>query len=220
VRDDELGMDRTVAATWPPNAEWPASADEGPDDEDADDSALEAERPNADGGAAVGESVVIDEFDGVDIDELADEDGVEAVAAIEGHPLHPALVPLPIGSFVGAFLCDVAYTRTHDRFWARGARLLTGAGIVTGLAAGSLGALDFTGRARIRARPAAWVHGAGNLAVIGLAAASEKLRARDEGSAVGRGSLALSAASVAVLAVTGWLGGELAFRDRIGVTSR
>jgi hypothetical protein len=28
------------------------------------------------------------------------------------------------------------------------------------------------------------------------------------------------AASVAVLAVTGWLGGELAFRDRIGMTSR
>jgi uncharacterized membrane protein len=48
--------------------------------------------------------------------------------------------------------------------------------------------------------------------VIGLAAASEKLRARDERSAVGRGALALSAASVAVLAVTGWLGGELAFR--------
>lgn len=168
MHDDELGMDRTVAATWPPDDTWPAVTEDLADDdvdEDVDGgwvagaSALEGAHADAGGGAAAGEAAVIDESDSSDIDKLPDADGVEAVAAIEGHPLHPALVPLPIGSFVGAFLCDLAYARSHDRFWARGARLLTGAGIVTGLA-------------------------------------------------------------VAVLAVTGWLGGELAFRHRIGVTGR
>jgi uncharacterized membrane protein len=46
------------------------------------------------------------------------------------------------------------------------------------------------------------------------------LRSRDDRAAVPRGALAISAASVAVLGVTGWLGGELAYRDRIGMTSR
>ena len=216
MRDDDLGMDRTVAATWAPDDTWPAFTDEF-----ADELAPGAAHANPGGGAEAAVSIIIDEFEGLGFDDdLADDEGVEAVAAIEGHPLHPALVPLPIGSFVGAFLCDLAYVRTHDRFWARGARLLTGAGLVTGLLAGSLGALDFTGRARIRSRPAAWVHGAGNLAVLGLAAASERLRTRDERGAIERGALALSAASVAVLGVTGWLGGELAFRDRFGMTSR
>ena len=216
MRDDELGLDRTVAATWAPDDTWPAFTEEF-----ADELAPGAAHANPGGGAEVGEAMVADELGGLGFDDdLADGDGVEAVAAIEGHPLHPVLVPLPIGSFVGAFLCDLAYVGTHDRFWARGARLLTGAGLVTGVLAGSLGALDFTGRARIRSRRTAWVHGAGNLAVLGLAAVSERLRTADERGAVARGALAISAASVAVLGVTGWLGGELAFRDRIGMTSR
>ena len=215
MRDDELGLDRTVAATWAPDDTWPAFTEEF-----ADELAPGAAHANPGGGAEVGEAIVIDQYENFADDDLADDEGVEALAAIEGHPLHPVLVPLPIGSFVGAFLCDLAYVRTHDRFWARGARLLTGAGLVTGLLVGSLGALDFTGRARIRSRPTAWVHGAGNLAVLGLAAVSERLRSADERGAVARGALALSAASVAVLGVTGWLGGELAFRDRIGMTSR
>ncbi|MBA2700124.1 MAG: DUF2231 domain-containing protein [Chloroflexi bacterium] len=148
----------------------------------------------------------------------SDAEPVQSVAAINGHPLHPSVVPLPIGAFVGAFVSDLAYARTHDPFWARSARLLTDAGIVTGLLAGSLGAMDFTGREQIRGHAAAWLHGGGNLAVIGLAVLSRSLRQRDERAAVMGGGLAISAMSAAILGMTGWLGGELAFRQRIGVT--
>lgn len=147
-----------------------------------------------------------------------DREPVEAVAAIGGHPLHPMVVPLPIGSFVGAFLADAAYARTRDPFWARSARYLTTAGIVTGVLAGTLGAMDFTGRRRVRSHAAAWVHAGGNVAVLGLALVSGALRSRDERAAVSRGALAISAVSAAILGVTGWLGGELAYRSRIGVT--
>ena len=222
MQDHELGMDRTVAASWAPDDTWPAFtagitgiADElGAHTAEAPPAAPLTGTPDA--------AEVMDVFVAVD-DGFTDDleaDGppaVEAVAAIEGHPLHPAIVPLPIGSFVGAFLCDLAYVRTHDRFWARSARLLTGAGLVTGAIAGSLGAIDFTGRREIRSYPAAWVHAGGNAAVLGLGVVSEIIRAKDERGAVARGALAISAASVALLGLTGWLGGELAFRARIGV---
>jgi uncharacterized membrane protein len=149
--------------------------------------------------------------------EIAGPEPVEAVAAVDGHPLHPVVVPLPIGSFVGAFLCDLAYARTHDAFWARGARILTGAGIATGLLAGALGAMDFTGRREIRSHGAAWAHAGGNLTVLALSTVSELARSRQDGR-VPAAAMALSATSAMILLVTGWLGGELAYRERIGVT--
>ena len=120
---------------------------------------------------------------------------------------------------MGAFLCDLAYLRTKDRFWARGARILTGAGLVTGAIAGSLGAIDFTGRREIRSHKSAWVHAGGNLTVMALGLVSEVIRAKDERTAVARGALAISAVSAAILGVTGWIGGELSYRERIGVTT-
>jgi uncharacterized membrane protein len=148
----------------------------------------------------------------------AGPDAVPSVAHIGGHPLHPMIVPLPIGAFVGAFVADVAYARTHDPFWARSARHLTDAAIVTGLLAGALGATDFSGRERTRERPEAWLHAGGNAAVIGLAVAARMLRGRDERAAARGAGLLLSGASAGILAVTGWLGGELSYRHRIGVT--
>ena len=143
---------------------------------------------------------------------------VPSLAAIDGHPLHPAIVPLPIGAFVGAFAADVAYAVTGNRFYERAGRELARAGIVTGLLAGALGATDLLGRDRIRGKGTAWIHAGGNVAAIGLAAASMPLRR--ERSRLWRVPAALlaSTAIVAILGVTGWLGGELAFRHRIGVT--
>src|SRR5206468_431557 len=110
--------------------------------------------------------------------------------------------------------------RTRDRFWARGARILTAAGLGTGVLAGSLGAIDFTGRRPIRRHPSAWLHAAGNAAVLGLAIGSLALRGRDEREAITRGGLAISASIATILLVTGWLGGELAYRERVGVIPR
>jgi uncharacterized membrane protein len=147
---------------------------------------------------------------------------IPSIAAIAGHPLHPAIVPLPIGSFVGALACDVAFAATGDRFFARASRLLTGGALVTGLAAGALGALDFVGRPAIRSHPAAWVHAGGNVVALGLGLASLAARGMrgDDRRGIVPAGLALNAAAGGVLLVTAWLGGELAFRHRVGVTDR
>jgi uncharacterized membrane protein len=231
----ELGIDRTVVSMWAPDDSWPALLDEyavEPPDARAPEATARFGQQRAGGGGRLTASR--DEPIRTDVDvpqDLVDtvapipdepvlEESVQAVAAIDGHPLHPVVVPLPIGAFVGAFAADVAYLRTHDRFWARSARVLTAAGLATGALAGTLGAVDFTGRRRIRRHASAWVHAGGNAAVLGLALASIALRGRDERAAVARGGLAISAASAGLLLLTGWLGGELAYRERIGVIPR
>jgi uncharacterized membrane protein len=230
----ELGIDRTVVSMWSPDDSWPSLLDEyaSMDDEPAATAVARAAGARHAGGG--GSAATDPEPARTDLDvpaDIADTVApipdeptlglpVQAVAAVDGHPLHPVVVPLPIGAFVGAFAADVAYLRTRDRFWARGARVLTAAGLGTGLLAGSLGALDFTGRRPIRRHPSAWVHAAGNVAVLALGLGSLALRGRDERAAITRGGLAISGSIATILLVTGWLGGELAYRERIGVIPR
>jgi uncharacterized membrane protein len=145
-------------------------------------------------------------------------EAVESRAAITGHPIHPMLVPLPIGALVGVALSDIAYVRTNDPFWARSARHLTDAAIIAATVAAIPGMVDFTSREQIRERPEAWVHAAGNVTVLGLAILSRTIRSRDERSAAAGPGLAISGLSAAILGITGWLGGELSYRHRIGVT--
>jgi uncharacterized membrane protein len=130
------------------------------------------------------------------------------------------LVPLPIGLLAGAFGSDLAYAATHDRLWARASLALTAAGVLAGATAGSLGAVDFLSRARIRQQPMAWMHGGGNALVLGLGLLSVAARFRAPERAVLPTGLLLSATSAGLLLATGWLGGELVYRYRAGVIPR
>jgi uncharacterized membrane protein len=147
-------------------------------------------------------------------------DAIPSTAAIAGHPLHPSVVPLPIGALAGALASDVAYVVTKDPFFARAARLLTLAGLVTGTLAAVLGGVDFWTRGQIRSHRAAWLHVIGNAATLLLGGISLGLRTRDERLAAKGPGLVLSAISGLVLIVTGWLGGELSYRHRVGITER
>ncbi|HET7028750.1 MAG TPA: DUF2231 domain-containing protein [Candidatus Limnocylindrales bacterium] len=145
-------------------------------------------------------------------------DGVPSTAAIGGHPIHPMLVPIPIGLFVGALASDIAYVATRDRFWARAARALTAGGVVSGLLSAAFGATDFLTRREIRELPIAWLHAGGNVLVVTLGTASVAARAQDPERGVLPVGLALSLASGSLLLVTGWLGGELVYRHRIALS--
>ena len=142
---------------------------------------------------------------------------VPSLAAIAGHPLHPMVVPLPIGALTFALASDLAYAATGDRFWARASATLLGAGVVTGALAGALGATDFFGREQVRDKGEAWIHAIGNVAALGLSAVNLARRRGSGGRAVVPVGLALSAVTGGMLLVTGWLGGELSYRHRIGV---
>ena len=59
-------------------------------------------------------------------------------ASIAGHPIHPMLVPIPIGLWVFSLVCDIVFTvggKNPD--WATVALFTMGGGIVGALLAAS-----------------------------------------------------------------------------------
>jgi uncharacterized membrane protein len=138
-----------------------------------------------------------------------------STAAIAGHPLHPMLVPVPIGLLTAAVVSDGAYAITGDSFWARASRWLLGGGLLAGLMAATLGLVDFSTISRARSTTGV-THAAGNATILGLTGISLLLR-RGAPRHVPAAAMALSGIAAALLAVTGWLGGELSYREGIGV---
>lgn len=142
--------------------------------------------------------------------------GVPSTAAIAGHPIHPMIIPYPVAFLTTTLVADLAAQRTGDPFWSRATRLLLGAGIVTGLTAGLFGAIDYLTIRRAREKPVGRLHAYGNVAALGLAAANLAMRGRDD-EAPSATDLALTAATAALVGVTGWAGAELSYRHMVGV---
>jgi len=134
-----------------------------------------------------------------------------------GHPIHPMLVPFPIAFFIGAFLADLAWLKTEDAFWATAACWLLAAGLVGAALAALAGLTDFIGDGRIRSLGAAWAHMLGNFTVVIIELVNLCLRLNDPAAALPSPGAYLSGAAFLLLGATGWLGGELVFRHRVGI---
>jgi uncharacterized membrane protein len=86
--------------------------------------------------------------------------------------------------------------------------------------AGLFGAIDLLAKREVRALPPAWPHAIGNVVALLLAFVNSLVHARDGWTGVVPWGLALSAATVVLLLVTGWLGGALVYRYGVGVYDR
>jgi uncharacterized membrane protein len=144
------------------------------------------------------------------------DEGVTSTASIAGHPIHPMLVPFPIAFLVAGLVTDIAYWQRGDPFWAQASLWLVGAGMVSGLLAAVFGLIDFLTIKRARGATG-WAHFLGNLLAVVLSLGSVLLRLPDPVAAVMPLGLAISAIVTVILLMTGWLGGELAYRYKIGV---
>jgi uncharacterized membrane protein len=138
-----------------------------------------------------------------------------------GHPFHPILVTVPIGAWVCSLVFDVAsrFVREPGPL-AQGSTWLIGLGVLGALAAASVGFLDLLGLpGRTRVFRTALVHMGLNLTVTAAYAVNFAWRQADYGSAqpVGYPMLVLSAVSVAVLWLSGFLGGKLAYHYGVRV---
>ncbi len=142
--------------------------------------------------------------------------GVKSTASVAGHPLHPMLVPFPIAFWVGAFVSDLVYWATTDPFWARMSLWLVGAGVIMGALAAVLGLTDFLTIPRAR-QQTGWIHFLGNALALVISLANVLLRASNPVAPVLPVGIILSAVTTAILVVTCWMGGELAYRHEIGV---
>jgi uncharacterized membrane protein len=139
-----------------------------------------------------------------------------STASLIGHPIHPMLVPFPIVFFISAFVSDLLLVRGGSAAWAEASIWLLGAGVVTALLAALAGFTDFLGERRIRALRDAWMHMLGNLVAVAIEAVNLLLRLDNPEFAASTGVI-LSGIVVGLLAFTGWKGGELVFRHRVGV---
>ena len=141
---------------------------------------------------------------------------MESRVKVLGHPLHPMLVVVPLGSFIAAVIVDVAGvvagnpTLSVVGFWN------IAIGVVGGLLAAAFGLADWLNiPGKTRAKRIGLMHGALNVIVTVTFALVWIIR---YGSADVTPSTTLLAIEVVALvggAVAGWLGGELV--DRLGV---
>ena len=66
-----------------------------------------------------------------------------SIASINGHPIHPMLVPFPIAFFIATFGCDIGYATMGNVGWVMASEWLLGAGLILGGFAALAGLTDF-----------------------------------------------------------------------------
>lgn len=149
--------------------------------------------------------------------ESAGEAGRQAKNAMHGvwlgHPLHPALVAVPIGAWTTAVSLDVAAAANNDPGLARAADFAIAVGLVGAVGSAITGLTDWSETSG-QARRTGLVHGLLNVAATGLFAVSYLLR-KTGSRAAGQ---ACSATGLAAASAAGYLGGALVFDHRLGVT--
>ena len=140
---------------------------------------------------------------------------MRASATVARHPIHPMLVPIPIGLWLFSLVCDLVYRfGPGDTVWYTVATYNLVAGIVGALVAAVFGMMD------MRVLPAhvkqiAKKHMTINLIVVALYLVNAWLRIRPgEYSDV---PLLMSVVAVVLLAISGWLGGHMVYIHGAGV---
>jgi uncharacterized membrane protein len=141
-----------------------------------------------------------------------------STASIAGHPLHPMLVPFPIAFFVGTLGADILYLRDGDPFFFMMTEWALCAGVAIALLAAIPGFIDFVSEPRIRALGIAWGHFLGNLTVVAIEAFNLWRRHSIGPDAIEGLGVMLSLAAVLLMLVTGWLGWEMVYRRRVGIS--
>jgi uncharacterized membrane protein len=146
---------------------------------------------------------------------------VTRLAGPYGHPFHPILVTVPIGAWVASFVFDLA-SRLSDEptVFAKGAFWLIGLGLLGAAAAAPVGFLDlFAIPTGTRAFRTGLLHMSLNLIVVALYIGAFLLRRGrlEQPGGVQTGLIVLSAVALGLLTVSGWLGGQLAYRYGVRV---
>ena len=134
-------------------------------------------------------------------------------ASIAGHPIHPMLVPIPIGLWLFSLVCDLAYRfGGANANWEVVAWYTMIGGIVGALIAALPGLVDLLSLPS-HVKRIGVAHMALNLTIVALYAINAWLR-RD---GVSTGDIWLSVLAVALLGVSGWLGGHMVYVHLVAV---
>jgi len=137
-------------------------------------------------------------------------------AQIAKHPIHPMLVTVPIGLWVMSLVCDlVRVTGSQNDNWSIVALYTMLGGIAGALVAAIPGFIDMLSLKGGLQRVALW-HMSINLTVVVLYCVNVYLRTQGGPSGP---PLWLSIVAIAMLLVSGWLGGKMVYVHGVAVES-
>ncbi len=142
-------------------------------------------------------------------------------AHLDGHPIHPMLVGFPAAYLFGS-ACVNAYAAAADRpAWFRTARHMNALGIGTALAAAVPGIVDymFAVPPKSSAKTRATDHMIANVSALALFAHA-RLDRRSDGERPAWWAMTAEVCGAGLVALAGWLGGTLVYRNQIAVDHR
>ena len=142
---------------------------------------------------------------------------MKSTAHINGHPIHPMLIPYPFALLSSAAAFDVGARATGRQEWSQTARHLTTAGLATALVAAVPGIIDYFGSIprQSQSRRSALQHAGCNVSALVCFAVAARGRGEDDRLGVRGMSLALL--GTGLLSLGGWLGGELVYHEHVAV---
>jgi nitrite reductase/ring-hydroxylating ferredoxin subunit/uncharacterized membrane protein len=147
----------------------------------------------------------------------AGEVGMAVKNALHGvwleHPLHPALTSIPLGAWTTTVALDVKAAASGDESYSRAADFALAVGLAGAVGSAVTGLTDWS-ETDGRAKRIGLIHGLLNVAATAMMATAYVLRRRNER----RAGEAATLAGFAFASVSGYLGGDLVFGERIGVT--
>ena len=144
---------------------------------------------------------------------------MKSKASISGHPIHPMLIPFPIGLWATSFVVDVLFYFLRHPTLLVIAKFMIAAGCLGAIAAAIPGIIDWLAIKNGDAKRVANWHARLNVAALVIFAISFFLRMNSYSELVGRKltiPFLLSLVGVILITISGWLGGELVFRYGVG----
>jgi len=130
------------------------------------------------------------------------------------HPIHPMLVPLPIGLWIFSLVTDIIYRASGNVVWSTVAYYSMAGGIIGALLAALPGLVDFLALKPSGVKKIALWHMAINLSATILFCINLYLRT---GVPEASAPFVLSIIGVLSILVSGWLGGQMVYVHGLGV---
>jgi uncharacterized membrane protein len=142
---------------------------------------------------------------------------MKSTARIASHPIHPMLIPFPLGLWSTSFILNVLGALFDSFALHQAAYYMVLAGCIGAALAAIPGAIDLFSSipAKTETRRIGVMHGALNVAALVIWIVS--LYARQGGGGMTYMAYITAAIGMIILGVSGWLGGELVYKHQVGV---
>ncbi|HEX9020457.1 MAG TPA: DUF2231 domain-containing protein [Nitrospirota bacterium] len=136
------------------------------------------------------------------------------LARVGNHPIHPMLVPLPIGLWIFSLVTDIIYRISGNGVWSSVAYYAMAGGIIGAALAALPGFVDLLDLKASRVKKIALWHMLINVAALILFIVNLYLRT---GAPDATAPFVLSIIGVLFIIVSGWLGGQMVYVHGLAV---